>query len=89
MAAEESTPDVANHTIKHPLNSSWTLWFDNPRTQKQAGDSWSDALKAIMEFSSVEDFWHLHASIMPASRVGAGSNYSVFKSGIKPMWEVC
>ena len=35
----------------------------------------------------VEDFWALYNHIELASRLAAGCDYSLFKEGIKPMWE--
>ena len=35
----------------------------------------------------MEDFWALYNHIELASRLAAGCDYSLFKEGIKPMWE--
>ena len=35
----------------------------------------------------VEDFWALYNHIELASRLAAGCDYSLFKEGVKPMWE--
>jgi hypothetical protein len=35
----------------------------------------------------VEDFWGIFNNIRPPSRLNAGSNYHLFKTGIKPEWE--
>ena len=41
---------------KHPLETKWTLWFDNPNgKQKQA--QWGQTLRAVYTFDTVEDFW--------------------------------
>ena len=41
---------------KHPLETKWTLWFDNPNgKQKQA--TWGQTLRAVYTFDTVEDFW--------------------------------
>lgn len=41
----------------------------------------------MVTFSTVEDFWALYNHIELASRLSTGCDYSVFKAGIKPMWE--
>ncbi|CAM9547863.1 unnamed protein product [Discosporangium mesarthrocarpum] len=71
---------------RHPLQNRWTLWFDNSKLKK-ATETWEENLKPIMSFDVVEDFWGLFNNIMPPSMLTAGSNYSVFKDGVKPMWE--
>ena len=59
------------------------MWFyKNDRTK-----SWEDNQNSVINFQTVEDFWALYNHIEVASRVNPGCDYSLFKSGIKPMWE--
>lgn len=68
---------------KHPLQSSWTLWyFKNDRSK-----DWESNQKKVITFSTVEDFWALYNHIEIASELNQGCDYSLFKEGIKPMWE--
>ncbi|GAA5865335.1 hypothetical protein JCM8547_005058 [Rhodosporidiobolus lusitaniae] len=76
----------ADFTLKHPLYSPWTLWFDSASKQDKA-KSWDDALSKVVSFQSVEDFWGLYNNIIPPSLLSANSNYYLFKEGIKPAWE--
>lgn len=40
----------------HPLEHSWTFWFDNPNAKsKQA--AWGSSIRPIYTFSTVEEFW--------------------------------
>jgi translation initiation factor 4E len=48
--------DRINYTVKHPLQNTWTLWFDNPG-KKANSQSWSQNLKEIVSMDAVEDFW--------------------------------
>ena len=42
--------------VTHPLEHSWTFWFDNPQGKnKQA--AWGSSIRPIHTFSTVEDFW--------------------------------
>lgn len=69
--------------LKHPLQNSWTLWFfKNDRTR-----NWEDNQRPIITFNTVEDFWALYNHIELASKLATGCDYSLFKEGIKPMWE--
>jgi len=80
------TPDPKNHTIKHPLQSGWTMWYNGPPTKKdREGDSWKP--ESIISFASVEDFWCLHTHLRPPSELDNGSNYHLFKEGVNPEWE--
>jgi translation initiation factor 4E len=69
--------------IKHPLKDSWTFWFFKNDKTKQ----WEENQRQILTFDTVEDFWALYNHIKLGSKLSAGSDYSIFKEGIKPMWE--
>jgi len=71
---------------KHPLQNSWTLWYDNPG-RKTTQEKWAENLKKIVTFDTVEDFWRIFNNIRPASKLTAGSDYHLFKEGVEPKWE--
>lgn len=54
--------DPNNFTVKHPLQSSWTLWFTKPPSGKQ---DWNELLKEVITFDSVEEFWGIYVSRRP------------------------
>jgi len=79
-ALEEISPELL---YKHPLNHMWTLWyFENDKKK-----SWEENQREIISFDTVEDFWSLYNHIRLASELRQGSDYSLFKKGIRPMWE--
>jgi len=68
---------------QHPLNNCWTLWYlENDRNK-----SWEEMLHKVTSFDTVEKFWSLITHIKPPSELMLGSDYSLFKKGIRPMWE--
>ncbi len=69
--------------LKHPLSYSWTLWYF-PNDGKQ---EWEKNLREVSTFGHVEDFWALYNHILTVSELKSGCDYSLFKRGIKPMWE--
>ncbi|XP_016955305.1 eukaryotic translation initiation factor 4E1 [Drosophila biarmipes] len=75
--------EIVDMRLKHPLENTWTLWYlENDRTK-----SWEDMQNEITSFDMVEDFWSLYNHIKPPSEIRVGSDYSLFKKGIQPMWE--
>nr|XP_054606090.1 eukaryotic translation initiation factor 4E family member 1c isoform X1 [Nothobranchius furzeri] len=69
--------------IKHPLQNRWALWyFKNDKSK-----SWTENLRLISKFDTVEDFWALYNHIQQPSKLNFGCDYCLFKDGIKPMWE--
>jgi len=78
--------EPSNFSVKHPLQNSWTIWYDNPQKRTNQA-SWGDHLKKITTFSTVEDFWRVFNNLKPASTLAQGSNYHIFKENIEPKWE--
>ncbi|KAH8379567.1 hypothetical protein KR009_005595 [Drosophila setifemur] len=78
---EEAVYEVIEY--KHPLENVWTLWYlENDRSKH-----WKDMLNEITQIDSVETFWSLYYTIKTPSELKIGCDYSMFKRGIKPMWE--
>lgn len=75
-----------NYNAKHPLTNKWVLWHDCPN-KKITSHNWIENIKQIYTFNSLEDFWGIHNNILKSSALSYGSNYYLFKDGIKPMWE--
>ncbi|KAK9480866.1 translation initiation factor eIF 4e-like domain-containing protein [Lipomyces japonicus] len=73
-------------TVKHPLKSKWTLWYTKPVVQGDKTD-WSELLKQIVTFDTVEEFWGVYNNIPKASELPLKSDYNLFKPGIRPEWE--
>lgn len=77
---EEFPPELL---IKHPLQNTWTLWYyENDRN-----NTWEENQRKITSFDTAEDFWSLYNHIKSASELRQGCDYSMFKQGIRPMWE--
>jgi len=49
--------DASNFNVKHALQNTWTLWFTKPPSGKQ---DWSELLKEVISFDSVEEFWGIY-----------------------------
>ncbi|XP_046979944.1 eukaryotic translation initiation factor 4E-like [Schistocerca americana] len=81
---EDGVNDVSPElSIKHPLQNTWTLWYLDNDKQK----SWEENQKEVTSFQTAEDFWSLYNHIKAASELRQGCDYSLFKKGIRPMWE--
>ncbi|XP_028755807.1 eukaryotic translation initiation factor 4E-1 [Neltuma alba] len=70
----------------HPLENSWTFWFDNPSAKsKQA--AWGSSMRSIYTFSTVEEFWSVYNNIHHPSKLAVGADFYCFKEKIEPKWE--
>ncbi|RKO84819.1 translation initiation factor eIF 4e-like domain-containing protein [Blyttiomyces helicus] len=79
--------DPIDFNIKHPLQNSWVLWFDNPQRKNTNQANWSQNLKNLITIDTVEDFWGVYNNIMKATTLSNSANYHLFKLGIQPAWE--
>ncbi|XP_058767595.1 eukaryotic translation initiation factor 4E-1 [Vicia villosa] len=70
----------------HPLENSWTFWFDTPAAKsKQA--AWGSSMRPIYTFSTVEEFWSIYNNIHHPSKLAVGADFYCFKHKIEPKWE--
>ncbi|XP_075737655.1 eukaryotic translation initiation factor 4E-like [Rhipicephalus microplus] len=76
-------PHPPLHSIKHPLQHRWSVWYYNNDKKR----SWQESQIEVASFDTVEDFWALFTHLEVASKLRRGCEYSLFEYGIKPMWE--
>lgn len=90
--------DPSGFNVKHPLYSSWTLYFSSPNVKNvpktpttaaggAAAAGWMDDMRKVAKFDSVEEFWGLHNNIVVPSNLGIKADYYLFKEDIIPAWE--
>ncbi|WRT70841.1 uncharacterized protein IL334_007840 [Kwoniella shivajii] len=92
--------DASRFNVKHPLYSTWTLFFDSPQskllpktpsstpaTPQGTHGGWMEDIRKVVAFDSVEEFWGLYNNIIPPSQLPGKANYYLFKDGIMPAWE--
>ncbi|KAF8411106.1 hypothetical protein HHK36_003645 [Tetracentron sinense] len=89
MVGDDSSslnPSTAITHELHPLEHSWTFWFDNPFAKsKQA--AWGSSIRPIHTFSTAEEFWSLYNNILHPSKLAVGADFHCFKHKIEPKWE--
>ncbi|KAG8716866.1 hypothetical protein FRC08_008658 [Ceratobasidium sp. 394] len=98
---EEDKPKVDLSEL-HPLRHKWTFYFDAKQPPpRPTGEStpvpytpsntesgeYEAGLNIVGKFKTVEDFCRLFNWVKPPSKLERSSNYHLFKSDIKPMWE--
>ncbi|PON54612.1 Translation Initiation factor eIF- 4e [Parasponia andersonii] len=70
----------------HPLEHSWTFWFDNP-SAKSKQVAWGSSIRPIYTFTTVEEFWSIYNNIRPPSNLADKADFHCFKFKIEPKWE--
>lgn len=58
QTAAAASEDQNNQTTQkqHPLENSWTFWFDSGFNKSKQAE-WGSAIRPIYTFSTVEEFW--------------------------------
>lgn len=85
---ETPRPVVTPGPGEHPLQFNYTFWYSRRTPGKQASaSSYDQNLKQIGTFASVEQFWDHYSHIARPSELTGHSDYHLFKTGIRPMWE--
>lgn len=90
VAPSESEPVTQNEN-EHLLENNWVLWFRPPTghgNQAPQAKTWENSQRKSFTANTVEEFWrgfHKLPRITPVHTLNC--DYSLFKEGIKPMWE--
>jgi translation initiation factor 4E len=70
--------------VRQPKQKTSRRYTSTPLTP--AGQ-WEANLKEIIQFESIEDFWGVVAHAKSPLDLPYGSNYHLFRTGVKPAWE--
>eukprot|EP01105_Mastigella_eilhardi_P011207 TRINITY_DN2593_c0_g1_i1.p2 TRINITY_DN2593_c0_g1~~TRINITY_DN2593_c0_g1_i1.p2 ORF type:complete len:135 (+),score=39.15 TRINITY_DN2593_c0_g1_i1:119-523(+) len=57
VAGTDENTSGAETDVKHPLQASWVMWYDNSSKSRLSAADWDKSLCSIFEFRFVEDFW--------------------------------
>lgn len=68
---------------EHLLQDTWTFWY----LRLEKNFSWEHSQIDLSTFSTVEAFWGIFDNVLPLTEAHHGCNYSIFKKGIRPIWE--
>lgn len=80
-------PDGERHSLTK-LNQEYTYWFTFFKKGKEKQlQEFEDNLKEIGSFSAAEEFWGIYQHMKRPDSLPRGSEFFLFKKGIKPLWE--
>lgn len=83
--AKIDTEEVFKDQPVHPLDTTWTLWYTRPKTNKKY--NWKSQLQPIADITSLEEFWALQALIPSIEEIPVKTDYHLFRKNIRPEWE--
>lgn len=83
--AKINTEEVFKDHPVHLLDSTWTLWYTRPKTNKKY--NWKSQLQPIADINSIEEFWALNAMIPTIEDIPVKTDYHLFRKNIRPEWE--
>ncbi|KAJ3437078.1 eukaryotic translation initiation factor 4e related [Anaeramoeba flamelloides] len=80
---EKENKNEKEKILVNPLQNKWTMWVGG-YSQSQ---NWGEDLVKILDFQSVGEFWGMYENLAKISKAKNGTNFHLFKTGIKPAWE--
>jgi translation initiation factor 4E len=87
----QSSVRIAREKDDHPLETSWSFWFDKKASYKKTDSTteFKSHLQKLGTFDSVEGFWKLYCYLKRPSVLEINVNLYLFREGpnIIPMWE--
>ncbi|KAH9961639.1 translation initiation factor eIF 4e-like domain-containing protein, partial [Lactifluus volemus] len=90
LIEDPQTPGLMTKPPEHPLQHSWTIYHDTkakvPYTAMTATESTQHPAPAD-SFDTVESYCRYFNWFKLPAKLERNSNFHMFKSGIKPMWE--
>lgn len=90
MSNDNGTNNNNNDTEnEHLLENTWVLWYRAPAKSNSQASRWEDSQQEKFTANTVENFWRGFRNHPRISKPGHPINcdYSLFKEGVKPMWE--
>lgn len=85
-AAAIALPPTPSTGEIHPLRVNWVFWFMHRPAGSKTHD-YEGSMKKIGAFASVEDFWRIYCHLRRPEDLPNVSDYHLFKSGVRPIWE--
>ena len=70
-------------STEHELEDVWTFWY----LRFEKNFSWDHSQIEIGDCHTAEYFWGIFDKLLPLTEAHHGCNYSLFKKGIRPIWE--
>jgi len=78
--------EIPRQSGDHPLQNSWVFSFV-PMLGARGRENYEKNIETIAKFSSVEGFWKIYNHLVRPNDLPITSDYHLFKSHIKPLWE--
>ncbi|EQC40175.1 translation initiation factor 4E [Saprolegnia diclina VS20] len=73
------------------IQNSYCFWYMKKNTGGKAAlddqESYEKSIKELGEFKTVQGFWRLYNHLIRPNDLPNTTDYHLFKTGIKPMWE--
>jgi len=81
---------LSNISDELHLQFRWGLWYNAPRIVDSDNNNkrWDqERVKLIVEFDTVEEFWHVFNNLSTPSNLQDGTDLYLFRGGVLPAWE--
>ena len=70
-----------------PLHYAWVFWYMHRSPGSKVHDYNSSISQVSATFKSIQEFWGIYSHLKRPCDLGHVTEYHLFKSGIRPVWE--
>lgn len=84
--AAAAAPVRATAKKGHVLHTSFEFSY-MMRGGSARGESYGSSIRGLAEVGTVEEFWAVYNHLVRPHKLGAQTDYFLFRSGVRPMWE--
>eukprot|EP00953_Heterococcus_sp_UTEX-ZZ885_P037680 19339-Heterococcus_DN1.PRE.1 len=68
------------------IQNRYCFWYKQ-KGAKLSSEDYESSIKQLASFQTVEHFWRIYNHLHRADQVPIGTDFHLFKEGIKPAWE--
>jgi len=90
-AAEQARKSLENKGIRLSipivLENEWAFWYDEGNKKGLNQSTYQNNIQQLGGFSTIQMFWRYWNNLVDVEKLAEGSNFRLFKAGIKPLWE--
>ncbi|GAB0132592.1 hypothetical protein EsDP_00001024 [Epichloe bromicola] len=85
--AEKRTSASSSAAKAHSLKDAWSFWYRPPISKAHGFIAYENTLHGIATVRTAEEFWDIYSHLKRPSSLPVVSDYHLFKSDIRPIWE--
>ncbi|KAG5182224.1 putative eukaryotic initiation factor 4E [Tribonema minus] len=81
------SPEDTTGGTQTAIQNRYCFWYKQKGNKQLTTEDYESSIKQLASFQTVEHFWRIYNHLQRPDQVPIGTDYHLFKDGIKPAWE--